>query len=600
MDNYKKKYLKYKLKYLNLKKSSKVNNNFNKQSFKIKLGGAKASQSNTDILNNILKDLFNLKIKDVGGGGDCQFRALADQLNYHKIQYKDIIIWDHTKLRALIVDYIKENPDETIKDDDGIGDGQYSFKQLILLTSGVMDINEIPKEQAENIFNEYIRNMYISSSSTSSSSSNRGGTWGDAITIAAARNLLNIQICIISQNNSKGVDCIPDGTNKSIITLGHIFELHYVSTEPLSQEEKLEHLKLKLKNMQFDLIQSDNNDLISNLNEGFYDKYLNTLIDKLKNIDEAIKFFKVNIREYLGLIENPIIPRLSSTNESLLGYDLKDVHKKGFAAYYKEKMLRLIKQKTEKEANEGRKFTLIPNESEIKYVADNLENIDNVYDFLYYNKDLLIYLIDDGNSYSDLVKEELKKCFEEANKDFDTYKITAQTKAKEIYTKIQNAEKLKQQSYGSTPAPPASLFESPEPSVQSPPASLFKSPEPSVQSPPASLFESPEPSASLFESSVPSAPKETASPPVVPPASSVVPPAPSPPVSSVVPPPVSSVVPLTSASLSSSPPSKSYTFKTNSNNSDSNKLSQEALDAMAVVGGGLSIIILFILTISVN
>ena len=607
MDNYKKKYLKYKLKYLNLKKSSKVNNNFNKQSSKINYtlmkGGMTPAVDLEKKLNDYLKTCLNLKNKDVWGDGSCQFHAVIHQLKTYFPKKVDESGDPYTSdsLRKKVVEHMNTMANGTEEQKfklntaarfEWAGDNRFTDSK----------IKEM--ENKDGLVNSYIKAM------------KRSCEYGDLLTLEIISEILEINIILINLTVGGVVplEFPPNKTYNDTITIT-LRAKHYQSAIKLERDEKLEHLKLKLKNMQFDYSDSDDNDqILSNLKGGFYDTYLYTLIDNdnLKNIDEAIKFFKVNVPDYLRLInKDPRMPALSSLSNDSLNYNLNEVHNKGFTAYYKEKMLRLIKLKTDKNADEG-KLTLRPNKSEIKYVADNLENIDNVYDFLYYNQVLLQYL-DASISYHDFVKEELKKCFEEANENFDTYKKTAQKKAKEIKTKVEYDKKLKEQSYRSTAPQSASLFESPVVSAPPPKETAPKEPAPppassvvppvvpkeTVPKEPASLFESPVVSASapslLFKSPAPPpassvvpsvVPKETAPPPAPPPASSVVPPAPSP------------VVPPTSAPPPTSVPKSS--FKSSNSKSDPYKLSQDVLDAIAVVGGGVSIVVLFILMSSIK
>ena len=591
MDNYKKKYLKYKLKYLNLKSSSKVNNNFNKQSSKINYtlmkGGMTPAVSLEDRLNDYLKTYLNLKNEDVDGDGSCQFHAVIHQLDTYFSKKVDESGQRYTSdsLREKVVEHMNTMANGTEEQKLNLNT---AARWEWAVGHHLSDSKIEEMEKKDELANSYIEAMKESCE------------YGDNTTLGIISEILQINIILINLTEGGSVPrkVLENKTYKDTITITLRGE-HYQSTIKLERDEKLEHLKLKLKNMQFDSYDSDDNDLIlSKLDQEFYDQDLYTLIDMLENIDEAIKFFKVNVQNYLRLINKNNIGGLRRTGNDSLNDNLKEVLDKGFTAYYKEQMLRFIQTKTQKEQDSDKWRTRIPNESEIEYVADNLENIDNVYDFLYYNQDLLHYLIDARISYHDLVKEELKKCFKEANEDFDTYKITAQTKANEIKTKVEDANKLKEPSYGSKPPlPSASLFESP-----------------ASESPVV-----PPQSASLFESSA-AAPKEPA------PKEPVVPPLPSAPkepsvskasapsvskaskasTTSASSPPSASTASKTSASTASkasAPPPTSVpksSFQSSNSKSDPYKLSQEALDAMAVVGGGVSIIILFILTISVN
>ena len=142
------------------------------------------SVGSTMLLNLRLRQL-GLRPVDVGGEGDCFFRAVSHQL------YGDPN--HHLFIRQAGVQYLSNNPERFIE------------------------------SNTENSWNEYINNMSMQ------------GTWCDALIVQAVADCQNVAIHIIeSHENFAGETLIePHYLTQhppTTIYLGHLDELHYVST----------------------------------------------------------------------------------------------------------------------------------------------------------------------------------------------------------------------------------------------------------------------------------------------------------------------------------------------------------------------------------
>ena len=129
-----------------------------------------------------------LRPLDVGGGGDCFFRAVAHQL------YGDPKF--HLNIRALAVQYLSDHPERFIE------------------------------SNSENSWLEYLANI------------SQQGTWCDNLIIQALADKLNIRIHITESNplfaEISVIEPVHFTTDIQTIHLGHIDELHYVSTVPFN------------------------------------------------------------------------------------------------------------------------------------------------------------------------------------------------------------------------------------------------------------------------------------------------------------------------------------------------------------------------------
>lgn len=145
---------------------------------------------------------YNLLIKNVPGDNNCQFHAIADQLN--QINIKD---WNDITLRKKAVKWLNDNRDRPM-DNGKIG------KQTFLKDAVGIDDWE-----------KYIDNM-----------SKHNVTWGDEATLLAFSVLFKIEIIVISSLPNNYSHCIkpPEIWNielKNKIYIGHYHEFHYVSTK---------------------------------------------------------------------------------------------------------------------------------------------------------------------------------------------------------------------------------------------------------------------------------------------------------------------------------------------------------------------------------
>ena len=126
---------------------------------------------------------------DVGGGGDCFFRAVSHQL-YGTPN-------NHFYLRSVGVQYLVHNPEQFIE------------------------------SNTEHSWQDYLQRM-----------SNQG-TWADAIIIQAVANCLNLSIHIIESNPAFSPVTIVEPMNTTDVTLriyiGHVDEIHYVSTSEMQR-----------------------------------------------------------------------------------------------------------------------------------------------------------------------------------------------------------------------------------------------------------------------------------------------------------------------------------------------------------------------------
>ena len=124
---------------------------------------------------------------DVGGGGDCFFRSVSHQL------YSDASF--HAMIRNRGVQYMVEHPERFIEG---------------------------------NLYNSW--SDYLNSMS-------RIGTWCNALIVQAVSDAFNISINIVESSETfapyTGMHLINMLNNPLSITIGHIDEVHYVSTAPI-------------------------------------------------------------------------------------------------------------------------------------------------------------------------------------------------------------------------------------------------------------------------------------------------------------------------------------------------------------------------------
>ena len=126
---------------------------------------------------------------DVGGNGDCFFRAVSHQLYGNPN--------NHFYLRSVVVQYLVHNPEQFIE------------------------------SNTEHSWQDYLQRM-----------SNQG-TWADAIIIQAVANCLNLSIHIIESNPAFSPVTVVEPMNATDVSLriyiGHVDEIHYVSTSEMQR-----------------------------------------------------------------------------------------------------------------------------------------------------------------------------------------------------------------------------------------------------------------------------------------------------------------------------------------------------------------------------
>jgi len=145
---------------------------------------------------------FGLKPLDVGGDGDCFFRAVSHQLygnpNSHGI------------IRAAGIQFLTENPERFIE------------------------------SNSEHSWIQYLTSMSCQ------------GTWADGIIIQAIGDAFNLKIHIIESHPDfaeitlvEGVTAPSLSHEQLAIFIGHLDEFHYVSTEPLMGCQRISQLQNK-------------------------------------------------------------------------------------------------------------------------------------------------------------------------------------------------------------------------------------------------------------------------------------------------------------------------------------------------------------------
>ena len=138
---------------------------------------------------------------DVGGAGDCLFRAVSHKLDGHPDLHFDIQISG--------VEYMRENPE-------------------IFIESNSL-----------NSWSEYLSSM------------SRKGTWADGLIIQAIADKHNLKIHIIESNPNFTEFTVVQAVNSvevRPIYIGHLNEYHYVLSLPLTQsllENKEKRLRQK-------------------------------------------------------------------------------------------------------------------------------------------------------------------------------------------------------------------------------------------------------------------------------------------------------------------------------------------------------------------
>lgn len=133
---------------------------------------------------------FGLIPFEVGGGGNCLFRAISHQIYGNANR--------HLEIRRTGVQYMSHNPEQFIE------------------------------SNTENSWMAYLNNMGME------------GTWSDALIIQGVAEAYNLKIYIIeTHENFNPVTIIePQQEESRTITIGHLDEFHYVSTASFTDESQ--------------------------------------------------------------------------------------------------------------------------------------------------------------------------------------------------------------------------------------------------------------------------------------------------------------------------------------------------------------------------
>jgi len=148
--------------------------------------------------------LRGFQIKDVPGDNNCQFHAIADQLE--QVGYGG---WTALKLRQKAVQWLKSNGDRAMDD------GKVGERFLLKDSVGVDN------------WSKYLNEMTC-----------HGRTWGDEATLLACSVMFRAEICVISSISEDYCHVVtpPEVWKVELRTriyLGHFAEYHYVSTRPI-------------------------------------------------------------------------------------------------------------------------------------------------------------------------------------------------------------------------------------------------------------------------------------------------------------------------------------------------------------------------------
>ena len=143
-------------------------------------------------------ETFGLQVTPITGDGNCQFRALSDQLTGRQE--------DHYVIRELIATELKKN----------------SARYIELYTTTY-------KKLSENDYYQYSDEM------------NRDRVWGDVVTLHAAANVFNRKIYLVTEwkGGSKVQRILPKNASEETpgvpLLLTYIDNEHYQSARPKKQ-----------------------------------------------------------------------------------------------------------------------------------------------------------------------------------------------------------------------------------------------------------------------------------------------------------------------------------------------------------------------------
>ena len=181
--------------------SNKTTNNINKSDKILKYTNKDGTPFDALKILALHLQIYNRQIFDVPGDNNCQFHAIADQLERIGINK-----WSAKKLRLKAVNWLKDN-EKRVMDDETVGKQTY-LKDAI----GIDD------------WNTYVEKM-----------SKHDVTWGDEATLLALSVLFKIKINIVSSLPGNYLHVVQppkywDIDLKGDIYIGHYHEFHYVST----------------------------------------------------------------------------------------------------------------------------------------------------------------------------------------------------------------------------------------------------------------------------------------------------------------------------------------------------------------------------------
>ena len=147
--------------------------------------------------NNVIELLqsrlaqHGLRMLDVGGAGDCFFRVVSHQL-YGEPSY-------HMNIRSIGVQYLRNNPE-----------------------------SRFIESNTDHSWSRYLAYM------------SHQGAWADVIVIQAVADALNLAVHIIESNpgfaSVTNISPVNSETDTTVINIGHLDEIHYVSTVPFNEE----------------------------------------------------------------------------------------------------------------------------------------------------------------------------------------------------------------------------------------------------------------------------------------------------------------------------------------------------------------------------
>ena len=205
MNYYKKKYLKYKLKYLHFKNNSKIHNNLIEK-YKSKL---KLIKGGTDFKNYLEKNNLNYDIHDVPDDGNCQFSAIISQLNYIDINnWKledgarksiDGVKLDPYSLRLETVKWLRLEWLRNTQDTDQSSSTIIDF--MILNIDDFLTANKYTTSGHDNYIEDVLDKNLDEKMKIYLDTMEKEKTFGDQITILAIVELLKININLYNPPN---------------------------------------------------------------------------------------------------------------------------------------------------------------------------------------------------------------------------------------------------------------------------------------------------------------------------------------------------------------------------------------------------------------